>query len=155
MPLPSTQVFHPEWAARVAPTNASTFNVAVKLTTPGGGGGWDPDTGPTPDTPIELFSGPARLTYEPTQGRDADAAGQRVSSRRAKFTLTREALSGTPLETNPGLNGVRVEVTARLTPNAPADLVGRVFYVETASWSSHTWELLLDAIDDQTNQTES
>src|SRR5690606_32060114 len=109
---------------------------------------WPPS--PTPGDPIVLYTGPARVTYAPSQGQEGDAAGQNVHSRRAVVTIPRDQ----PFPAGTNVNGALIHVDGLLSPNAPAGLLGRELYAESASWSSHTWETLFEAVDDQTNQRE-
>lgn len=143
MPLPTTRVVHPSWAAHHAPVAQGAMGATCEITNGSTGGGWDPVNGATPSTPIVTYTGPCRVQYEPTAPRDADAADQAVIVRTVLVALPRAADRQQP--------GARVRITA-VDANGHAALVGRTFTVEAANTSSLSWEQDLTCTEDATNQ---
>ena len=145
MPLRSTRVIHPDWAARHMPVVAGTMN-ATCVITHGTAGGWDPVTGPTAGTPSTTYTGPCRVQYAGTAPREADAAGELVTTRTVLVVLPRD-LDGVPVPVQP--SSARVTVTA-VDENGPTGLVGQVLTVGAVNLSSLAWEQDLTCTDDQT-----
>lgn len=143
MPFPSTRVFHPRWAEHHQPTTEDAMNSTITITFGTTGGGWVPGAGASPSTPVVTYQGPARVTYEPTQGLDTEGALQNITLRRVTVALPRDAAAQS--------KGAVVLVDA-VDANAPAWLVGRQLAVKSLGRSSHAWEQLLDCLDDLSNQ---
>lgn len=143
MPFPSTHVIHPRWSGHHQPISEGAMNATITVTHGTTGGGWSPTDGPLPEVPIVRYTGRARLTYETTQGRDADAVGQEVTTRTVTVAIPRDVDVQQHL--------ARVTVSA-VDANGPAWLVGRVLTVQSLGRSSHAWEQILECLDDLTNQ---
>lgn len=146
MPLPSTRVIHPDWAARHMPVVAGTMNATCVITHGHTGGGWDPTTGPTPGTPTTTYTGPCRVQYAGTAPREADAAGELVTTRSVLVVIPRD-LDGVPVPVQS--SGARVKITA-VDANGPVGLIGQTLTVGAVNLSSLAWEQDLTCTDDQT-----
>lgn len=144
MPLPSTRVFHPGWAAHHAPVTAGAMNATCTITVGVTAGDWQPDTGPTPGTTATTYTGPCRVEYASTQPQAADAADQSITERLVFVELPATAAAQR--------HGARVKITA-VDANGPAALVNRVLTVGSIDLSSHTFEQVLTCTDDQANQS--
>lgn len=142
MPFKTTRVFHPRWAEHHQPVTEDAMNATVTVTNGSTGGDWTPGSGPVVGSPNVTYTGPARVTYEPTQGRDTEAAMQAITLRRVTVALPRDV---------DAQDGGVVLVTA-VDANAPAWLVGRQLSIKSVGRSSHAWEQLLDCLDDVSNQ---
>lgn len=142
MPLPSTRVFHPHWADRVAPVTEGAMNATVTISVADGDAHWVSGQGMVGGGSRDTYTGPARITYAVAQARQADAALQEVTERRVTVTLPRDA----ELQEE----GAVVHVDAITDPNAPSWLPEAALVVGSVSRSSYAWEQLLDCTDDQT-----
>ncbi len=107
------------------------------------GGGWDPETGPLPETPNLTYQGRAALSYDPKQLAQADAADQPITIRTVLVSLPRSAAPQTP--------GARVHVDF-VDANSPASLVDRTLTIQADSPTSEGFDVTYVALDDQTNQ---
>lgn len=145
MPFPSTRTIHPDWSRHHQPVADGTRagRCTITATSPGGDGGWDPETGPTqPDTPTApLWTGEFRAQALQTQVRQQDAAGQAVTIRAYLITITAAAPEA-PV-------GARVRVEE--CPDNPA-FVGKVLTITGVTYATHRFEWDLYADLDLTNQ---
>lgn len=142
-PLPSTAVVHPRWAAHHAPVAQGTMNASCRIELGSTGGGWTPETGTTPGTPTQTYTGRCRVSYARTQPHQGDAADQ--------LTTTSNVTVALPAGSAEQQRGARVTITA-VDANGPAALVGRVLVVESVARPSLAVEQNLTCTDDQTNQ---
>lgn len=142
-PLGSARVVHPGWAAHHAPVAVGTMNALCRIELGSTGGGWIPETGTTPGTPVVTYAGRCRVAYARTQPHQGDAADQ--------VTTTSNVTVALPLGSAEQHRGARVTITA-VDANGPAALVGRVLLVESVAYPSLAVEQVMTCTDDQTNQ---
>lgn len=143
MPLPSTRVIHPRWAAHHQPITEDAMNATVTITHGATGGDWSFEDGEQPGEAIVTYTGAARVVYVPTQARDADAVGQEITTRRVVLGIPREV----ELQVR-----TAVVVVDAVDANGPSWLAGRKLVVQSVGGSSLAWEQLLDCLDDAANQ---
>lgn len=94
MPLPSTRVIHPDWSEHNSLVNEdeSAVNCVIEIldgdnsTT-----GWNPVDGPTPGDVDELYTGPARASYDLDRPFTKDNADQVTSTSIVLVQLPRDA----------------------------------------------------------------
>ncbi len=119
------------------------MNATVTITHGQTGGGWDPETGPTPSVPITTYEGRAALAYDSTRPAAQVAADQPIT--------TRPVLISLPLTAAAQTAGARVHVDA-VDANGPGALVNRVLTIQADSPTSEGFDVVYVALDDQTNQ---
>ncbi len=145
VPFDTTHVIHPAWARHHMPVTEGAMGATCRITV-GGEGGWTPEAGPTPGVPVILYDGRCRVQAEPTNEAQHDAAGQLVTTQTYLVAIPADS-PAVPV----GDQGAKVEILT-VDDNGDADLVGRVFTVTGARYSSLRWERDLTCTDDQTNQ---
>lgn len=145
VPFKGTRVIHPRWSAHHRPVTDGAMNATVRVVTGVAGADFTYGGGFQEGTETVGYVGPARVTYEPTQGRDADATGQDTTVRRVTVALPGEGIATQ--------HDAVVHVTD-VDANGLLHLKGAVLVVESVGRSSHAWEQLLSCLDDQTNQPE-
>ncbi len=117
------------------------MNATVTISVAEGEAHWVSGQGMVGGGSRTTYTGPARITYDVSQARDADAALQDVTERRVAVTLPRAA----ELQTE----GAVLHVDATTDPNAPSWLPEVVLTVGSVSRSSYSWEQLLECTDNQ------
>lgn len=142
-PLPSARVIDPRLATHYRPIAEGTHNAECRIEYGVTGGGWDPETGPTPGVPNVTYEGSCRVQYMDARERDAVAADQPTATR-AVFVSLDATVSRQEI-------GARITITAT-TDLAVTALVGRVLTVESRNDSSIAFEHSYTCSDDQTNQ---
>ncbi|MGI5155821.1 DUF6093 family protein [Microbispora sp. CA-102843] len=78
MPLPGTRVIHPKFSEHHRPVATGSQNATCHITRAGGGGTTGPDGTWTPDTPLTVYTGPARVSPRPTDQRRVVSGDRRV-----------------------------------------------------------------------------
>lgn len=81
MPLPTTRVIHPDWSEHNANVNEdiSAVNAVIEILN-GTTTGWNPTDGAVPGAGVELYSGPARVSYDLDRPFTKDNADQLTST---------------------------------------------------------------------------
>lgn len=125
-PFPAARVIHPDWAVHHRPTAHGTLTATCTITT-GGGGGWDPITGPiaAEEPAATLYTGLCGVLPLARGERTGDAAGQDVTDH--PYAVAINAAAGEIPK------GARVRID---TCPDDTQLVGKVLTVAETSFSS-------------------
>jgi len=128
--------------ARAIAATSYTATLTIHPPNDDGGGGWDPEDGPTPTDPdTPLYQGPARIQATRNSSQPRDVAAQPVTVRPYKIAIPYDA---------PDL-----PVGARATVNAhPSDahVIGKVLTVTEVVYGDLAIERVFYASLDLTNQ---
>jgi hypothetical protein len=92
MPLPTTRVIHPDWSEHNANVNddPSAVNAVIQILN-GTSTDWNSTDGVVPGTGTELYSGPARVSYDLDRPFTKDNADQVTSTSIVLVQLPRTA----------------------------------------------------------------
>lgn len=137
MPFPSTQVFHPQWSEHNSSVNDDP-NAVIEILA-GDSDDWNPTDGVVPGDADELYTGPARVSYDLDRPFTKDNADQVTSTSIILVQLPRDA----QFKVYPG-NTVNV---LSVDQNGLVNLAGIALRVLSQRHSGYSWGVTFDCME--------
>jgi len=137
MPFPSTKVFHPKWSEHNSKVNDDP-NCVIEILY-GTSTDWNPTDGPVPGEADELYTGPARVSYDLDRPFTKDNADQITSTSIVLVQLPRDV----QVKVYPG-NTINV---LSVDENGLEDLAEIALRVLSQRRSGYSWGATFDCME--------